>query len=473
MGASTSEAPNDFESLKPGGHVCVPHKSAAEKYDVLASFIRSGIMRGERCVYWADPAELLAAAPYLEARGVPVTALRDRSALQMVGWPPAAADLEIPSALIRAAAASARADGYTGLRVAGSACARARMDSQQLARFERRLSSLYLEARAIGLCMFDHGSTEPGLLELALRTHDVAVIDRHVCSNPFFGFPGDATDPDSAIDRVEWMAMSILKTSGTGEAPEAQGGGCLGEREGGLAAEAARLRRAIEARDRLIVTTARWLARPLPALCGHLDELIRDPRLGQYQDVLDRCGEHMAAMSRLSRGLDEIASFVQMQVVLRPEALDMMQVARDAIAEVNGDPSLGKVEVKLEGPATVAGSWDRLRVGHLFRALLQTAREHGFDSQVHLRIEDLGQIVRTRLEFTLPHAPALTETGMHGLAYGGAGESDYDRLAVQLWSAREIVRMMGGNLGVSTWADARVVFTLDLPKLVPEEAQGG
>jgi hypothetical protein len=40
-------------------------------------------------------------------------------------------------------------------------------------------------------------------------------------------------------------------------------------------------------------------------------------------------------------------------------------------------------------------------------------------------------------------------------------------LAVQLWSAREMVRMMGGTLGISTWADARVIFTLDLPKSSP------
>jgi hypothetical protein len=35
---------------------------------------------------------------------------------------------------------------------------------------------------------------------------------------------------------------------------------------------------------------------------------------------------------------------------------------------------------------------------------------------------------------------------------------------VRLWSAREMVRMMGGTLGISTWADARVIFTLDMPK---------
>ena len=75
-----------------------------------------------------------------------------------------------------------------------------------------------------------------------------------------------------------------------------------------------------------------------------------------------------------------------------------------------------------------------------------------------------------RFEFMLPHAPALSDSGerMRSLSYGPSGESDYERLAVHTWSAREIVRMMGGTLGISTWADARVVFTLDLPKTAPE-----
>jgi hypothetical protein len=70
----------------------------------------------------------------------------------------------------------------------------------------------------------------------------------------------------------------------------------------------------------------------------------------------------------------------------------------------------------------------------------------------------------------LPHAPALSDSGesARALAYGPSGESDYERLAVHTWSAREIVRLMGGTLGISTWADARVVFTLDLPKTAPE-----
>ena len=89
------------------------------------------------------------------------------------------------------------------------------------------------------------------------------------------------------------------------------------------------------------------------------------------------------------------------------------------------------------------------------------------------------QFVRVRIEFVLPQAPALSDNSerVRTLAYGLAGESDYERLAVKLWSAREIVRMMGGTLGISTWADARVVFTLDLPKsaspLPPVERSSG
>jgi hypothetical protein len=74
----------------------------------------------------------------------------------------------------------------------------------------------------------------------------------------------------------------------------------------------------------------------------------------------------------------------------------------------------------------------------------------------------------------LPHAPSLSDGGEQerALAYGASGESDYERLAVRLWPAREMARMMGGTLGISTWADARVIFTLDLPKatrLPPED----
>jgi hypothetical protein len=483
MGARTNEAAHDFESLKPGGHVCLSHKTADEKYDALAGYILGGIVRGERCLYWGASQEFSDAWPHLEARGVPVSALIHRTALQIVDWalPSSAGDLETQTAAIQAAAMSARSEGYTGLRVAGAVCARAGLNPMQLASFERRLSGLYLDTHATGLCIFDQTSTEPALLELALCTHEVAIVRGRVCPNPFFTFPCGSPEPGKALDRVEWMADNILQTASHSEVVESQSAALIVEtsrvsqRDEAYRKEIAGLRRALEARDRLIVTAARWLARPLPAMCSHLEDLGRDPHIVPGHDRIETCSEHLAAMMRLSRGLDEIAGFVQMQVVLRPEQVDIIEAARMAIAETNDDASGGQVAIKLEGPKSVVGSWDRLRVGRLFCSLLKTARDQGFDSQVQLRIDDLVHFVRIRLEFTLPHAPSLSDSGerMRSLAYGESSESDYDRLAVQLWSAREIVRMMGGSLGISTWADARVIFTLDLPKIMPEDLISG
>jgi signal transduction histidine kinase len=205
-------------------------------------------------------------------------------------------------------------------------------------------------------------------------------------------------------------------------------------------------------------------------MCSHLGDLSKDERLVRYQQGLELCGEHLAAVTRLSRGLDEIASFLQLQVVLRPERLDLVEVARAAIADLKDDPSLDDLQVVLEGAKQVTGAWDRLRLLRLFLSLIRTARDQGYDARVNLRIDDLAQFARIRLEFMLPHAPALSDSGERArtLAYGPSGESDYERLAVHTWSAREIVRLMGGTLGISTWADARVVFTLDLPKAAPE-----
>jgi signal transduction histidine kinase len=476
-----SGSPSDFPSLKPGGHVCLAYSKEEEKHDAIAGFIHDGLLRGERCLYWGTPAGFAALLPHLEARGVPVAELRERSALVLADTTAIDVDAFDPgkqAASFRHAVAIARSEGYGGLRVAGDPDERMRaaLGHERLAAFETSLSELFGDVRATGLCVFDQRTTDPSTLEVAMTTHEVAVVSGQVCENPFFQAPGKVPGPLAGSDRATWMTAHILEAAKARELIEAENAALIVEssrasqREAAYRKHIATLTRSLEARDRLLITAARWLSRPLPAMCGQLGELTKDERLLRYQQGLDLCSEHLAAVTRLSRGLDEIASFLQLQVVLRPERLDLVEVARTAIADLKDDASLGDLQVVLEGAKQVTGSWDRMRLLRLFLSLIRTAREQGYDTRVHMRIDDLAQFARIRLEFLLPHAPALSDSGerARALAYGPAGESDYERLAVHTWSAREIVRLMGGALGISTWADARVVFTLDLPKTAPE-----
>jgi hypothetical protein len=455
----------------------LPYQLAAEKHGIIAGFIHDGLLRGERCLYLGQEADFAALSPHLEATGAQVSALRDRGTLVFADIAKVSAsgfDAGAHIASMRAAVATARAEGYTGLRVASDPDAKARsmVNPERLTFLENGLSQICDDLRATCLCAFEQGTSDSSLLEVALATHEVAIIAGRLCANPYFKNPGlDSGLPDGP-ERAAWMATNILETATAHELLEAESAALIVEssrsdkRDAEQRRQIAALSRAVESRDRLLITAARWLSRPMPAMCSHLEDLAKDPRFQQCHSELEICDEHLAAVTRLSCGLDEIASFLQMQVVLRPEDLDLVAVARVAIAELGADQSVEHVEVALEGASRIIGTWDRLRLTRLFYSLIRTAREQGYDARVRLRLDDLLQFVRVRLEFMLPHAPSLSDSGerVRSLAYGPSGESDYERLAVQLWPAREIVRMMGGTLGISTWADARVIFTLDLPK---------
>ncbi|MBN2574643.1 MAG: MEDS domain-containing protein [Deltaproteobacteria bacterium] len=476
-----SQSPDDFPSLKPGGHVCLPYAGEAEKHSAIAGFIHDGLVRGERCLYWGSKSGFLALVPHLEARGIPARALCERATLVFVDAAEpaeAAGGLDRHLASIRDAALAARAEGYAGLRVAGDPdqATRAGQSREQLAAFESSLARLLGDAHATGLCTFDRRTADAAILEVALATHAIAIVDGRVCDNPYFQAPDQPPGRLLGQERVAGMAANIRASAEAHALLDAENAALIvqntlaGKREAAYRQRIAALARSIEARDRLLVTTARWLGRPLPALCGHIEDLSKDEHLSRFHQAITACGEHLAAILRLSHGLDEIAGFLQMQVVLRPERLDLVEVARVAIAEILQGDASGQVEIALEGAAEVAGTWDRLRLVRLFHSLIRTAREQGYDAHVNLRIEDLVQFARLRFEFMLPYSPALSDSGERArtLPYGPSGESDYERLAVHTWSAREIVRLMGGSLGISTWADARVVFTLDLPKTAAE-----
>lgn len=480
----TSEAPHDFPSLKPGGHVCLPYAKEEEKHAAIAGFLHDGLVRGERCIYFGTETGFGAMLARLEACGVPVLHLCERKTLVFAaaragpGFDP---KQQLDS--IRNAVMAARSEGYTGLRVADDPepGTRSTQSREQLAAFEGSLAQLLADCHATGLCAFDQRTCDTTSLEVALATHAIAMVAGQVCENPFFNTQGQVPAGLSRDERVSWMAANILETARARELLDAENAALIvqnsfaAKRDAAYRRHIAALSRSIEARDRLLVTAARWLARPLPAMCHHLDDLARDTNLARYQQTFETCGDHAAAIARLSRGLDEIASFLQMQVVLRPERVDLVEIARAAIEELKEETTLEGIDVVLGGAEQLGGTWDRLRLSRLILSLIRTAREQGYDTRVRLRLDDLGHFARIRFEFMLPHAPALSDSAERprSLAYGPSGESDYERLALHTWSAREIVRLMGGTLGISTWADARVVFTLDLPKTAPETPPAG
>jgi len=99
----------------------------------------------------------------------------------------------------------------------------------------------------------------------------------------------------------------------------------------------------------------------------------------------------------------------------------------------------------------------------MIASLLTAACEHGWGTPLEMRVEELGELARLTLRF---HAVEVDpRAGAPGLSGGHASlPPGYDRLGMELWTTRELVRLMGGTFGVSSFADAQVAFTVELPR---------
>jgi hypothetical protein len=107
--------------------------------------------------------------------------------------------------------------------------------------------------------------------------------------------------------------------------------------------------------------------------------------------------------------------------------------------------------------------WDRRRISEMVASLLTAASEHGWGTPLELRVEELGELARLTLRFHALEVDPIA--GAPGLGGGHAPlPPGYDRLGMELWTTRELVRLMGGTFGVSSFADAQVAFTVELPR---------
>jgi ABC-type transporter Mla MlaB component len=166
MGAG-SRGLADLGSLEPGTHLCAFHPSSGALDRVAATFVGIGLAAGDRTMYVAgeDQAETLLGllpehvrAPEALSSGQLV--LATFAEVYGAGRPE---DLEAVADAFRVAAASSRASGFPGLRVA------ARMDdlseflgsADEVVRWERRSTDLQRELRVSSVCLYDSTRIDP------------------------------------------------------------------------------------------------------------------------------------------------------------------------------------------------------------------------------------------------------------------------------------------------------------------------
>jgi hypothetical protein len=171
------------ERLTAGDHACLGFDSHEDRWALRAAFATTGLARGERVMFFTDPAtadgETL---DRLAAHGVPVARARTGRRLEVVGGthgyvPGRGFDAAARTAYWATVAYDTLALGFTRLRATGdmSWATAPDVDTGELARYEAALTPLLAKLGFIALCEYDRRAFTAPVLRRVLAAHPLSV----------------------------------------------------------------------------------------------------------------------------------------------------------------------------------------------------------------------------------------------------------------------------------------------------------
>lgn len=187
---SRNRIPLGFGGVKAavGDHIAHFFRGSDQRFSVLGPYVKTGLRRGDRCVFVARPAVGERLCEWLEDHGVDAEAARatDRLILH-----PGKATAEDMKHLVDRIDETAREEGESFVRWAGDGGWALEQDITvcEMLRWEALYDKHAADWRLLALCQFDLDLFESDVIMDALRTHPYCVMGDVVVPNPFHESP--------------------------------------------------------------------------------------------------------------------------------------------------------------------------------------------------------------------------------------------------------------------------------------------
>jgi len=236
---------------------------------------------------------------------------------------------------------------------------------------------------------------------------------------------------------------------------------------------------AVLAREEFLSIASHELKTPLTTVKGwvHLlgDEL-RQPELDRRNltEFVDELRGQVDRFELLIGDLLDASRIQQGRLDLRPEALDLVRLARRAVTRFNHAPErTARHGLVLHGEPRLVGVWDPDRLDQVLTNLLSNALKYSPDGgEVRIAIRREGD-------------QAILSVSDHGIGMSAADQaglfqpfvrSEHARRSASgtglgLYITRRIVEQHGGTIGLVSAPGAGTTFTVRLPLHPPEAAE--
>jgi PAS domain-containing protein len=206
------------EGLGFHDHLCLIYETPEEQFAAVVPFVRVGLERRERCVYVADENTSGEVLERMEKGGVDIKAALAKGALSVISKKEAYLkqgyfDPDWMIGFLKEAADSAKADGYTGLRVTGEMTWMLGGDpgSERLIEYESKLNYFFPENDVLAICQYNIGRFSPEIIMDVIRTHPLVIYRGQVCKNFYYTSPEEMLLPNQGYLEVSRLLYNILE----------------------------------------------------------------------------------------------------------------------------------------------------------------------------------------------------------------------------------------------------------------------
>ena len=203
--------------LAPGDHLCLIYESQAEQFAVMGLFVRTGLERGERCIYIADENTAESVVDALRAGGADVDKALASGALSVITKRDAYLregrfDPDLMIAFLGETVDEAVKAGYPAVRISGEMTWALGTEPgvDRLLEYESKLNRFFPGSRALAMCQYNRKKFPAATIKGVIETHPIVILREQVAENSYYIPPDEYLGPDPEAKEVERLFSRIL-----------------------------------------------------------------------------------------------------------------------------------------------------------------------------------------------------------------------------------------------------------------------
>lgn len=221
----TSNVSHSVEQLAVHDHACLLFETRESQFSAIVPYIRIGLMRGEKCVYFADDNAVETAINLFTAEGIDVEAaqtsgalviLTPEKSLLMKGY----FDPDEIMTLLTIGTMRAQAEGFSAIRIAvemiwalGREHGVARM-----VEYEAKLDNFISSNPVLAICQYNLAFFSSEIIRDVIHTHPKVICKDTLCLNPYYVPPAEFLEQNNVSREVDRLMANMVERKRAEEA---------------------------------------------------------------------------------------------------------------------------------------------------------------------------------------------------------------------------------------------------------------